>query len=667
MKRIKKVFKVLSIFLGTLFLVCFIIGLFPVTRAYANGWIIEANDVVAEFTKHPIMNYSLDFYVDTSWQWLPWKWDDGIMSAVYYMLYLLANMFWMLNALMSYFVGYIVEQAFTLDFVSTTISQLSKNIQTIAGIDSGGLKSEGLFPMLLPFGIVITGAYIAYMGVYKRKLSTALSKALTFLLVTIFSMGFVAYSNNYLTKINGFSTEFNTEILNIGNKISAGEDETVLAPEVRLRDTLFKIQVTQPYTILQYGDSTVDNERLEKILSVDPLSNDDSRSKAVENEVKEGNTNMGFQNAGNRLGMTLMILVINLTISFVVLSLVALKLFADVMFIVYATFLPVALAFGMFPGTERIVRMGFMKMFNALLNKSGITLILTVACSISQLLYNTTVNKGFMLMAFVQIVVWIGIKYKSNELLGYMSLNNNDSKQVSQGLGQTARKVTRTIGANTRRVRHNRMLGALTKGENRNTSNTNGGSVSPSRGSNNPMKNNVGRKNAEKTNEQDLKRKPTSYKPRNEAERVGTKLGRIASIKDNVGKKFDSVKDGVKNAPVNGKYAVNRMKSTAKQTVNSVRTGADMEKLTAQKQRVKARKERSQQVSAKSREMRVGVLNRKQEIMTQRMHPTQRVTPSGVIQKSAQVSSGLKRDRLAKVSPKEKRVTSRNRGKTGGR
>lgn len=53
------------------------LNLFTV-QAHAVGLLDETIDTAHEFSKYPIDNYQLDFYVDSSWDWLPWNWLDGI-------------------------------------------------------------------------------------------------------------------------------------------------------------------------------------------------------------------------------------------------------------------------------------------------------------------------------------------------------------------------------------------------------------------------------------------------------------------------------------------------------------------------------------------------------------------------------------------------------------
>lgn len=62
--------------------------------AQAAGLVDDTINAANEYSKYPLENYQLDFYVDNSWNWLPWNWKDGIGNSVMYGLYLLANVIW---------------------------------------------------------------------------------------------------------------------------------------------------------------------------------------------------------------------------------------------------------------------------------------------------------------------------------------------------------------------------------------------------------------------------------------------------------------------------------------------------------------------------------------------------------------------------------------------
>ena len=48
------------------------------TVAHATGLVDDTINAENLYSKYPLSNYQLDFYVDNSWSWLPWNWLDGI-------------------------------------------------------------------------------------------------------------------------------------------------------------------------------------------------------------------------------------------------------------------------------------------------------------------------------------------------------------------------------------------------------------------------------------------------------------------------------------------------------------------------------------------------------------------------------------------------------------
>lgn len=61
------------------------------TVAQAAGLVDDMVSAENLYSKYPLQNYTLDFYVDNSWGWLPWNWLDGIGKSVQYGLYCITN------------------------------------------------------------------------------------------------------------------------------------------------------------------------------------------------------------------------------------------------------------------------------------------------------------------------------------------------------------------------------------------------------------------------------------------------------------------------------------------------------------------------------------------------------------------------------------------------
>ena len=91
--------------------------------------------------------------------------------------------------------------------------------------------------------------------------------------VFVLSAAFIAYAPDYIGKINEFSADINAS-LSLGTKIVLPNSESQGKDSVDLiRDSLFSIQVKQPWLLLQYGNSDVESigaERVESLLSTSP-------------------------------------------------------------------------------------------------------------------------------------------------------------------------------------------------------------------------------------------------------------------------------------------------------------------------------------------------------------------------------------------------------------
>lgn len=88
--------------------------------AGAVGLVDDTVDAAHEYSRYPLENYQLDFYVDNRWDWLPWNWIDGIGKQVMYGLYCITNFIWTINLYLSNASGYLVQEAYGLDFISVS-------------------------------------------------------------------------------------------------------------------------------------------------------------------------------------------------------------------------------------------------------------------------------------------------------------------------------------------------------------------------------------------------------------------------------------------------------------------------------------------------------------------------------------------------------------------
>ena len=427
------------------------------TVAHAAGLVDNTVSDANEYSKYPLENYQLDFYVDSSWDWLPWNWLDGIGKSIQYGLYAITNFVWTVSLYISNATGYVVQEAYKLDFISDTANSIGKNIQTLAGVTSSGFSSEGFYVGFLLILILVMGIYVAYTGLIKRETTKAVHALINFLVVFILSASFIAYAPNYISKINDFSADISSSALSLGTKIvlpdssSKGKDSVDL-----IRDSLFSIQVKQPWLLLQYGESdieTLGSDRVESLLSASP-DTDDREDIVIEEIEDKGNDNLSVTKTMTRLGMVVFLFIFNIGISIFVFLLTGMMIFSQVLFIIYAMFLPISFILSMIPTYEGMAKKALTKLFNTIMMRAGITLIITTAFSISTMFYSISSGYPFFMIAFLQIVTFAGIYFKLGDLMAMFSLQSSDTQQVSRRimrrpymfLNRRARRLERKIG-----------------------------------------------------------------------------------------------------------------------------------------------------------------------------------------------------------------------------
>lgn len=467
------------------------------TVAHAAGLVDNTVSDANAYSKYPLENYQLDFYVDSSWDWLPWNWLDGIGKSIQYGLYAITNFVWTVSLYISNATGYVVQEAYKLDFISDTASSIGKNIQTLAGITSSGFSSEGFYVGFLLILILVMGIYVSYTGLIKRETTKAVHAVINFLVVFILSASFIAYAPNYISKINDFSADISSSALSLGTKIvlpdsnSKGKDSVDL-----IRDSLFSIQVKQPWLLLQYGESdieTLGSDRVESLLSASPDTDD--REDVVVDEIEDrDNANLSVTKTMSRLGTVVFLFIFNIGISIFVFLLTGMMIFSQVLFIIYAMFLPISFILSMIPTYEGMAKKALTKLFNTIMMRAGITLIITTAFSISTMFYSISSGYPFFMIAFLQIVTFAGIYFKLGDLMAMFSLQSSDTQQVSRRimrrpymfLNRRARRLERKIGRTVAAGAAGGVAGAAAATATKKTNNAKSAGGSHSRPNNTP-------------------------------------------------------------------------------------------------------------------------------------------------------------------------------------
>ncbi|NUO20658.1 CD3337/EF1877 family mobilome membrane protein [Faecalibacillus sp. H12] len=589
----KKIFHFLKMALFVVALSLILLSLLG-TVAHATGLVDDTINAENLYSKYPLSNYQLDFYVDNSWSWLPWNWLDGIGKSVQYGLYCITNFVWTISLYLSNATGYVVQEAYKLDFINDMADSIGKSIQTLAGVTENGFGSTGFYVGSLLLIILIIGIYVAYTGLIKRETSKAVQAVINFLVVFVLSASFIAYAPDYIKKINEFSSDISTASLDLGTKImlpnsdSEGKDSVDL-----IRDSLFSIQVEQPWLLLQFGNSNAEEigtDRVEALVSASPEDEDGkTREEVVKTEIEDNdNNNLTIPQVVNRLGMVFFLLFFNLGITIFVFLLTGMMLFSQILFIIFAMFLPISFLLSMIPSYESMAKQAIVRVFNTIMTRAGITLIVTVAFSISSMFYNISTDYPFFMVAFLQIVCFAGIYMKLGDLMSMFSLNANDSQSMGRRIFRRpylfmrhrARSMERRMA---RAVSHGSMVGAGTGAVTGAMLSGNGSSRS------NPQK-----------DKHTFSRSNTSSSFGN---RAGSKVGAVLDTKNKVKDKANAVKENIKDMPTQTAYAVYSAKEKAKSSVSDFKRGMVQEQQSRQTGRLEKQEQRRQNIADKRMEL----------------------------------------------------------------
>ena len=561
------------------------------TVAHATGLVDDTINAENLYSKYPLSNYQLDFYVDNSWSWLPWNWLDGIGKSVQYGLYCITNFVWTISLYLSNATGYVVQEAYKLDFINDMADSIGKSIQTLAGVTQNGFSSSGFYVGFLLLIILVVGLYVAYTGLIKRETSKALHAVINFVVVFVLSASFIAYAPDYIKKINEFSSDISTASLDLGTKImlpnsdSEGKDSVDL-----IRDSLFSIQVEQPWLLLQFGNSNAEEigaDRVVALVSASPEDEDGkTREEVVKTEIEDNdNNNLTIPQVVNRLGMVFFLLFFNLGITIFVFLLTGMMLFSQILFIIFAMFLPISFLLSMIPSYESMAKQAIVRVFNTIMTRAGITLIVTVAFSISSMFYNISKDYPFFMVAFLQIVCFAGIYMKLGDLMSMFSLNANDSQSMGRRI---FRRPYLFMRHRARRMEH-RIARAVSAGG------ISGGVAGAVAGSA------VANKRAERKNTASKENRGNTTSSM--GQRAGSKVGAVLDTKNKVKDKANAVKENIKDMPTQTAYAVYSAKEKAKSSVSDFKRGMVQEQQSRQTGRLEKQEQHKKNIADKRMEL----------------------------------------------------------------
>jgi len=648
-KRLQKPRKqILSAFLVCMLLTGLFLSAANMEVAAASGLVDETIDAGNLYSQYRWDNYQIDFYVDTSWDWLPWNWMDRIDNKISSVFYGISDGIWLISVLLSSGTGYIVQQTYSLDFIGDMADDIGKNIQILAGMNTGSKKfnADGFYTWLLLFIVLIVGGYMAYAGLIKRKTTEAVSAAVNMLVIFLLTAAFIAYAPQYIKNINDFSADLSNGVLELGAKlVMPGNDEMGVKATDKIRNNLFAIQVYKPWLLLQFGttDETaieseriaagVDGDRIKSILSVSPVTNfGEDRQTAVKTDIETyKNVNMTVTSVIGRFGTVLLVFFLNLIISIFVVIMCGLVIFTQLLFIIFALYLPLNFILSMLPTYNGLLKKAVEKLFNTILMRAGLTLLITIAFSLSAMIYSMSGDYPFLMVAFLQIVVFVGTYLKMDEILSMVALGDGGSNKrgrflKSMGRYMVMRKLFgRRYSSGGRRAAVSRNAGAgngtgggtggNTGDDSKDIAAPSGGNDSQKAPSHTNNSNNKPVREPARTNENvngaenkgSSENERTTVSDGSKTQSAGAKAGKRVGMVMDSGKRLKDrmslVKENVKNTPTEIKYQAGLHRKAIDQNVKDFKEGIAGERNRRETGRLQERNRIRADAGKKRREM----------------------------------------------------------------
>ncbi|HGC9174714.1 TPA: CD3337/EF1877 family mobilome membrane protein, partial [Streptococcus agalactiae] len=365
-----------------------------------------------------------------------------------------------------------------------------------------------------------------------------------------------------------------------------------------IRDSLFSVQVKQPWLLLQYGSTdieTLGEDRVEKLLATSPdTNNGEDRENVVIEEIEDhDNTYLTLPKTISRLGTVFFLFVFNIGISIFVFLLTGIMIFSQVLFIIFAMFLPISFLLSMLPSFDGMGRHAITKLFNVIMTRAGITLIITVAFSISTMLYSLSASSPFFMIMFLQIVTFAGIYFKLGDLMSLFSLQSNDSQNMGR---QVFRRPRQMMNRQTRRFQ--RSMSKIFRGK----------AGSTKQKTMTTKQNQTNKANHTRQNERTTPKKETALSNVKKqqggiGQRLGEKTAHVLDTKNRLVNKRKQAKQQIQATPTHVKYALHQGKENVTHNVTDFKQSMADTKAQRKQQRMNQQEQKRKNIAQKRLEL----------------------------------------------------------------
>ena len=187
-----------------------------------------------------------------------------------------------------------------------------------------------------------------------------------------------------------------------------------------------------------------------------------------------------------------------------------------------------------------MAKQAIVRVFNTIMTRAGITLIVTVAFFHFQYVLQHIYRLPFFMIAFLQIVCFAGIYMKLGDLMSMFSLNAGDS----QSMGRRIFRRPYLFMRHRARRMERRIAGAVTAG-------SMAGAVAGSAVAGAGNKNRTSASRGNRSNQ-------------SMSSRAGSAVGAVLDTKNKVKDKATAVKENIKDMPTQTAYALHSAKEKGK-------------------------------------------------------------------------------------------------------
>lgn len=385
----------------------------------------KANGYDVQYSKYKPSRYHLEFVYDDVGTF-----DVKKQSQVLYNHFLnnLNNVIWQIVLTWDFTVITAVEKSFSLDIVDAFADAVEKAVQALAGFNGSGFNSaSGVWGNFLLLFIICAGAYIAYLGMIKKKTTDAIGAMVKSVVILMLAMVFFANSGGIMKYLNDLSSGLSQEVMGVGLSFNSTMTNEVKYPEevasFVVADKLYHMLVYQPYLLLQYGKPKEDGELTKK--RIDSLLNTRVESTARENVLKNEQNNLMMTEVGvsERLILLALLVISHLILGFVFLIIAGAVLVYQFLFIIFALYAPFAFLMALYPTWSQVATNWLKKFVGYQLTKLLLGIFLSILVTLSQFLYEMAPPDkfGYIWTITMQLILVVGVIWKRQELFSILS------------------------------------------------------------------------------------------------------------------------------------------------------------------------------------------------------------------------------------------------------